>query len=96
MLSVDWASFDKRVSVAEFQAAFDVLEELADFPDSNTRIIFKLVRYAFIYSRIALPNSDLLVLRGIIPAGSFLTAILDTIVNLNRLHHLFNSYNIED
>lgn len=32
MLSVDWASFDKRVSVAELQAAFDVLEELAGIP----------------------------------------------------------------
>lgn len=86
----------KEFPLLNFKQPLMCSKNWLEFPDSTTRIIFKLVLYAFIYSRIALPNSELLVLRGIIPFGSVLTAILDTIVNLNRLHHLFKSYNIED
>lgn len=86
--SLDWSAFDKTVSKKELHHAFDLLESLCSFPDSQTRLIFKLTRYAFIHSRLAAPDGNLYELNGVVPSGSFFTAIVDTIVNSIRCRHL--------
>lgn len=88
-ITLDWSSFDASVQNYELELAFELLESIIDFPDHETELVFKYVKTLFISRKLASPDGRVYLRTGGVPSGSYLTHIIDSIVNWVRIKYLF-------
>uniref|UniRef100_A0A2V0RL62 RdRp n=1 Tax=viral metagenome TaxID=1070528 RepID=A0A2V0RL62_9ZZZZ len=84
----DWRSFDRTCLEAEIRFAFSVLREMLVIEDELTLIAWELVVEMFILTRVSMPDGFAYLTRGLIPSGSFLTGLVDSIINAFRLRYI--------
>lgn len=87
--ALDWKQFDASVSRFEINAAFDLIKELVDFPNSSTEAAFELSRQLFIHKKIAAPNGKTYWSHKGIPSGSYFTSVAGSIINKLRIEYLW-------
>jgi hypothetical protein len=94
-LTIDWSAFDASVQPYEIDLAFDLLESMLIFPDTDTKLVFQYVRRLFMKRKIASPDGRVFMRYGGVPSGSFFTHVVGSIINWTRMRYLFRKNHID-
>uniref|UniRef100_A0A2V0RJY5 RdRp n=1 Tax=viral metagenome TaxID=1070528 RepID=A0A2V0RJY5_9ZZZZ len=84
----DWKSFDRTTLSWEIRSALNQIRSLLTFPDDQTRQAWDFVCFCFIHGRCVGPDGYEYATYGIVPSGSALTWLVDSITNLNRWNYI--------
>ncbi|APT68925.1 putative RNA-dependent RNA polymerase [Citrullus lanatus cryptic virus] len=91
LYALDWKQFDATVSRFEIEAAFDIVLNLLDFPNRETKLMFELSKQLFIHKKIAAPDGKIYWAHKGIPSGSYFTSIIGSIINRVRIEYLWRT-----
>jgi len=89
--SFDWSQFDASAQPYEIDLAFDFLERICLFPDTDSENTFAYCKKVFMHRHLAAPNGQLFLRYSGIPSGSYFTHIIDSIINWNRIRYLLHN-----
>lgn len=90
--SFDWSQFDATAQRWEIEFAFQLVENMLEFPNQITRLAFNFTKELFMTRKIAAPDGNIYVKIHGVPSGSYYTILMDSIINLVRILYMFKRF----